>query len=711
MTTTELFQRSLLSAAITATLIPAARAQAPSDAPAELDPIAVYADTYRNTATKTALEPGETPQSISILDRQALEMRDSDSVAAALRYAPGVNTELRGGAVGRLDLFSIRGFINYQNYYDGLQLLYNDWNLQPQVDLRAVEQVEVFRGPTSVLYGSMPPGGMVNLIGRQPSTESFHKVEVATGSHNLREASFESTGQLGGSDLSYSLVGLGRSRDSQAVTAEEERLLLAPSLDWQVSADTLVNFNVYYQQDPEMGIYTTLPAAGLFRDNPNGRLEPDAFSGDANWNTFDKEVLMAGYKVNHNFTDNWTFLHNFRFTDAEALQRNTYSTALAADNRTLSRRAYFTDETSEGFTVDNQLSGLIRTGSVEHNLLVGVDYLQLDSRIRYEDTAAPSIDLFNPDHYQIDPGSFAISNTAYSSDFDLRKEQLGVYLQDQVRVGRWVLIAGARWDDFQATESGRKYGAPVDNTLEQDNIALRAGILHEFANGVSPYANYAESFEPLTGSDRNGNEFDPSTGEQVEIGVKYRRPGQAAQVDLALFRIHKENVPTRDPDGGPYDKIQAGEVRSQGLEVEASAQPLESLLVSLSYTYQDVEVTEDNSGLEGKTPVWVPEQMLSLWGDYGVLAGPLQGLTAGAGVRYIGEAELDAANTGKVPDATLVDLALTYELGHASASLQGAELGLSVNNLFDERYYSCFDSMNCWFGAERTVEASVSYTF
>lgn len=120
-------------------------AAADSNDPLELDTMTVYGETYRNTATKTSLEPGETPQSISVLDQQALEMRDADSVASALRYAPGVNTELRGGAVGRLDLFSIRGFINYQNYYDGLQLLYNDWNLQPQIDLKAVEQVEVFR--------------------------------------------------------------------------------------------------------------------------------------------------------------------------------------------------------------------------------------------------------------------------------------------------------------------------------------------------------------------------------------------------------------------------------------------------------------------------------------------------------------------------------------------------------------------------------------
>ena len=152
-----LLKPSLLAVAVGLASSPLVFAQ--SDEPMVLDTMTVYGETYRNTATKTALEPGETPQSISVLDQQALEMRDADSVATALRYVPGVNTELRGGAVGRLDLFSIRGFINYQNYYDGLQLLYNDWNLQPQIDLKAVEQVEVFRGPTSTLYGAMPPRG------------------------------------------------------------------------------------------------------------------------------------------------------------------------------------------------------------------------------------------------------------------------------------------------------------------------------------------------------------------------------------------------------------------------------------------------------------------------------------------------------------------------------------------------------------------------
>ena len=712
--------RTLLSLAIGLAIASTAQAQ---EAASEINELVIYGDTYRNTATKTALAPEETPQSITVVDREALEMRDADSVASALRYVPGVNTELRGGAVNRLDLFSVRGFINYQNFYDGLQLLYNDWNLQAQVDLSAVEQVEVFRGPTSTLYGAMPPGGMVNLIAKSPSTESYNRIELAGGSRNLVEATLESAGQLGDSDLSYSLVAATRSRDGQAEPSDEERHLIAPSVNWQVSDDTLVNFNLYYQKDPEMGVYTTLPASGLFLANPNGELATDAFSGDANWNTFDKEVLMAGYRINHNINDNWNFLQNFRYTDADAYQTNTYGTGLAADGRTLSRAAYLTDEAINGFSVDNQLSGRFETGNLEHNLLVGVDYTRLESDVKYEDTSfydasfnyfggAPSIDLFNPDHYQISSGTIDITDTLYSSDFTIDNKQLGIYLQDQVRLERLVMIAGVRWDDFEGTEKGTKYGAPVNVKLDQDYVSWRGGVLYELAGGLSPYINYAESWEPQTGSDRNGREFDPSTGKQYEVGMKYQSDSGVDMVNLALFRIDKENVPTRDPNGGPYDKVQAGEVRSQGVELEVLAQPLDNLLLSLSYTLQDVEVTRDNSGLEGRTPVWVPEQLVSAWADYGFYDGTLRGLTAGVGVRYIGEAELNATtNEGKVPDSTLVDIALRYDLGQAAAGFSGTTLGLSVNNLADERYYSCFDELNCWFGEERTVEASVAYSF
>ncbi|WP_148863647.1 TonB-dependent siderophore receptor [Marinobacter fonticola] len=717
MTTPSSFPRTLLSVAVALSFAPHAQAQE-GDA-VELDALTVYSETYRNTATKTALEPGETPQSMSVLDREALEMRDSDSVASALRYASGVNTELRGGAVTRMDLFNIRSFINYQNYYDGLVLLYNDWNLQPQIDLMAVEQIEVFKGPTSTLYGSMAPGGMVNLISKKPDAENYNRVEVATGSHDLKEGSFESTGQLGDTDLSYSVVGLARSKDGQAKTSEEERIMLAPQVDWRVSEDTLVNFNLYYQKDPDLGVYNTLPAAGLFQYNPNGKLPVDSFSGDANWDQYTREVTMLGYKINHRFTDRWTFLHNFRYTDASAYQENTYSTALGTDRRTLGRRAYLTDEETQGVTVDNQLSGLIQAGEFEHNVLIGVDYLYLDSNIQYEDAEAPTIDLFAPNYYQINPAALDFAASGYTSDFDLKKEQLGLYLQDQIRWNQWVFIAGTRFDHYRGTEKGIEYGAQIDRELEEDNLSSRAGMLYEFSNGISPFVSYSESFQPESGTDRFGNEFDPSTGKQWETGIKYAAPSGITTMSLAAFHITKENVEVRDPGGTAYDTLQAGEVRSRGIEFEAQTQPIENLRLSMAYTYTDAEVTEGNSEanagsvgvVEGTTPVWVPEHMASAWADYSFFDGVLAGLNAGMGVRYIGEAELDASNTDQVPDATLLDLALGYDLGYVSSTLRGASIGVSVNNATDERYYSCYDGLNCWFGAERTVEASLAYTF
>ncbi|OUR72526.1 ligand-gated channel protein [Methylophaga sp. 41_12_T18] len=676
-------------------------------------PLVVYSDTYRNTATKSALAPEETPQGITIIDRDTLDMRGVDSVSEALRYVPGVTTELRGGAVTRMDLFTIRGFTNYQNMYDGLQLLFNDWNLQPQIDSVAIEQVEVFKGPTSVLYGSMPPGGLVNLIAKSPTTESYNSVSASLGNQDLKEASFETTGQIADSDFSYSVVGLIRDKDGQAVTSEEQRRVFAPSVDWQLTDRTLINFNIYYQDDPSAGIYNTVPALGSVYKSSHGKLPTDFYAGDANWNTYERKVLLVGYKINHEFNDDWTFLHNFRYLDGDAYQENTYNNGLAADNRTLLRSAYLTDEQSIGFTVDNQLSGIVRHGDFEHNLLFGVDYSHLESDIKYEDTAGigtPSIDLYSPNNYLINPNSLSFY-PGYSSDFEIHKEQTGIYFQDQLRINSLVLLAGGRYDDFKNRTKGRQYSAQINNSESYHNFSGRLGALYEFDNGLAPFVSYAESFEPVSGNDRHGNQFKPTEAHQWEAGIKYSSADDASQITLSAFQITKENDVTRDPSGGPYDQIQTGEVESKGIELEINSQVTDQLFLMFNYTWLDMEVTKDNSGLEGKTPVWVAEQTASLWANYDVSSGSFAGLRAGLGIRYIGETELDAANTDTVPSYTLVDLALSYDLGQLDSSMRGTTVSATANNVFDERYYSCYDGNNCWFGAERTVEATVKYEF
>ncbi|MBW3691343.1 TonB-dependent siderophore receptor [Aeromonas dhakensis] len=706
---------TLVAATLSALLagpVQAAAAERPTQTRAD-ETLTVLGETYRSTATKTRLDPLETPQAISVVEGDTLEQRGVSSVSEALRYVPGVNTELRGGAVNRLDLFNIRGFDNYQNFYDGLLLQYNDWNLQPQIDPVAIEQLEVFKGPTSVLYGSMPPGGMVNLIAKRPQRESRHSVSVASGTGTLKELTLDSTGALN-DQFAYRLVGLARQKEGQAVTSEEERYVLAPSLDWQLSDRTLLNLNLYYQKDPQAGIYTTVPASGSVKSNPLGQLGSDTFLGDENWNHYSREVTLLGYKLSHDFNANWQLLQNARYMDASANQQNTYNAALAADNRTLARNAYLTNEESRGFVIDNQLAGKVQTGKAQHNLLLGVDYQYLDARILYRDTldySAPAIDIFNPNHQQIVPADLAFN---YQDNRTIRQYQSGLYLQDQVRLDRLVAIGGARYDRYRMdTDSRTLYQGAASNSLaqiDQDNLSLRFGALYELDHGLSPYVSYAESFEPVAGADKQGQAFKPATGRQWEGGLKFLSEDMSKSATLSAFHITKQNALVTDPANVYGPKLQTGEMVSKGVELEGRLDLTSRWDLALSYTRQQMEITRDTTSLQGKTPVWVPKQMASLWSNY-LPAGPLEGARLGAGLRYVGEAQLDAANTDTVPDYLLMDIAASYDLARLSQRLQGVEVSLSASNLFNKTYYSCYDQNNCWFGAERSVEARLKYAF
>ncbi|MCQ9085594.1 TonB-dependent siderophore receptor [Vibrio harveyi] len=705
------FHRSTLAVVVSALI--AGHAVADEDV-TQLETMTVLGETYRNTATKTSLEPEETPQAITIITKDEMDLRGVSTVSEALRYSSGVNTELRGGAVTRLDLFNIRGFINYTNFYDGLPLLFNGWNLQPQIDAAAVEQVEVFKGPTSVLYGNIPPGGMVNIIAKTPQSEPANTVSVSTGTNSLKEVNFDTTGQIGDSNVNYRIVGMVKQRDGQAETSEDERYLIAPSFDWQATDNTLVNVNVYYQNDPSAGIYTTVPAAGSVLDNPLGSLSPDTYLGDKNWNTYEREVLMIGYKILHDFNNNWQFLQNARYMTADSYQENTYNSPLAADNRTIGRNAYLTDEDSTSFVIDNQLSGYVAHGNFEHNLLLGLDYQYLDSDVKYKDTLGYSLtqDIFNPNHNQIDRDALKF---AYQQALDIKTKQLGVYFQDQLRYNNLVMIAGLRWDKYESdTNTVSDYlgtVTPSKEKLDENNVSFRVGALYELDFGLSPYLTYSESFEPIAGADASGKAFDPSTGHQWELGFKYAPLGGDVSGNLALFHITKKNAILTDPNNPYAPQYQAGEVVSQGAELEAKWQATPQADLTLNYTYINMEIKEDSYyHQEGKTPVWVPEQTASLWANY-YYEGTLTGLRTSAGVRYVGKTEMDAQNSDQVPDYTLVDLAASYELSAASQSLDGASVTLSASNIFDEEYYSCYDKNNCWFGAERSIEAKLEYKF
>lgn len=674
-----------------------------SEPTASLEEVISYGSSYRATSTKTSLTPMESPMSYEVYDRELLDSRQADSVSQALRYVAGVTPESRA-TVSVFDQYNIRGFESYYNYYDGLPLQTNSaWNLAPQVDAFATDAVEVLKGPTSVLYGSAPPGGMINQIARIPQETPEHQLRVRVGSNSLQELSLNSSDSLG-TDLAYRMVALKRSQDGQQRTTEEERMVLAPSVTWWATPDTEITVSLYYQEDPSLTPSTPLPYQ-VDGDTPDA----DAYSGDQNWSGVDREITMLGYKISHQLNDHVRLLQNFRHTSGNLLQKNTYNGGFVEGSESeMIRSAYRTDEVMKGVVVDNQLAWKLDAGASQHNLLFGVDYNRLVSSALYNDTLytdTPTIDLADPDYDQIDPSSLPLDN--YEEDHTIHQTQVGVYMQDEIHVNDLTLLAGLRWDKYFGQDQSDNlylgYAYSSTSRTSQTNLSKRLAAMYQLNDELGGYLNYSESFEPTSGSDSDtGDAFKPTTAHQWETGLKFQSDDNLTNATLALFDLRKQNVVVNSADY--TQKTQTGEIRSRGLELSANHWLTERLAIDANATWQSVEVTENElyPELEGNTPVWVADILASVWLDYHATGR----LVISGGVRHVGESQIDAANSDTVPGYTLIDMAAQWQAHDM------IKVGLSASNLANKAYVgACYDENNCWMGAERSLEASATISF
>ena len=666
---------------------------------------------YRSTATKSSLRPIDSPVSISVIDQELLQLRQAQTVSEALRYSSGVTTESRP-TITIFDQFTIRGFDTYQTFYDGLPLLSNNsWNLYPQVDSFATESLEILKGPASSLYGLVPPGGMVNQVAKYPKDEDETLVRAAVGSDNLFELGVDTTGQLT-DNARYRLVALGRKQDGFQDTTENERYTIAPSVTIDLTKATELTLSAYYQDDPEMVPSTPLPGVGTLYEAPYGKLDASVYAGDENWNSYSREVLMLGYKVNHEFNNDWSVLQKFRYTDADALQQNSYHSGEPTDGIYLTRSAYLTDEEIDGVTVDTQLAGFVQTGDVAHNLLFGLDYQNSDSTVAYRDTlttGTPVLDLSNIDNDLFDVSSLPLD--FYQEDHVIDIEQIGFYLQDEIRIDNFTFLLNGRYDQFESTDvaaneyAGFPYGSTTE--IDQNEFSGRVAAMYTFDSGWRMYANYSESFEPVSGTDSvTGEAFKPTTADQIEVGTKYISGDGATTFTGAYFVLTKQNVVVNTSDFAQY--TQNGEVESKGVELELNTRVTNALSLQANATFLDMEVTEDtlDPDVVGKTPVWVAEESASVWANY-FFDDALDGLMLGAGVRYVGETQVDKYNTDTVPSYTLIDAVLSYDMPQYDLKLTG-----SVSNLTDKEYVgACYDTNNCWYGAQRRFEIGIEKRF
>lgn len=668
-------------------------------------PVNSYIARRSASATKTDAAIMETPLSVHVVSREQIESQGAQQITQALRYTPGISADIRGD-ISRFDPLAFRGtgaVTDTFQYLDGLRLPRGVSYLIPQIDPYNLERVEVLKGPASVVYGQAPLGGIVSLVSKRPTPDAFGELVLVAGSQRKRQVAFDSGGALNeDGSLSFRLTALARESDTSVKLTEEARTSIAPSLTWEPDANTSLTVLSFYQHDPKGGFYGVLPSSGTILPNPYGAVSRDFFDGSPDFNQFDRTQAGIGYAFHHRFNEQWRVQQNLRYWRMTLEQSQVGTQGLRPDNHTLNRYAYWSTERLNAVNIDTSIQGVVDAGALRHQLVFGVDY----QRDRWEQTQgmglAPTLDILAPDYTQ------HITRPAASSSPDRTQRLLGLYAQDQVRLGRWNVLLGGRFDRAHIRNDNLLTRLYADQTFSR--FTWRAGVIHNFDNGLAPYASYATSFDPTVTANVYGSPFKPTTGRQYEIGVKYQPRGMDGMFSLAAFDLTQQNVLTRDPNSPLVNAtVQTGEVNSRGVEFEAKFSPVNGLNLIGGMVWMDPRVTRSNGPDLNRRPVSVARVTASAWVDYKLADGPLAGLTLGAGVRHVGAAYADPANTQKVPRYVVADAMVRYELAYLNPALKGMSAALNIANLSDRVYFTCNAANFCNYGQGRTFLATVKY--
>ncbi|WP_460427167.1 TonB-dependent siderophore receptor [Azotobacter armeniacus] len=697
--------------------------------PVELDGVTVVADrdspvgpdtgyTAKRTlaGTKTDTPLNEIPRSISITTEQQMRDRNVRTVSDTLHYTAGVQAD-SDGQDNRADRFSIRGFNQGANglYRDGNRVHssgYFEW----QVDPFLLERVEVLKGAASVLYGQNPPGGLVNLVTKRPTATRFGVIGVEYGSFDHKQMTLDMGGPLDDAGrILYRITALSQDKGNQVDHVNEERLLFAPTLTFDFTDDTALTLRASMQRDNSDPTKQFLPAEGSRFHTANGQIHDDVAVGDPRYEKFERDQYTFGYDFQHRFNDAWSFQQNLRYGHLDLEYRHMWAAGYRDDllqpgadpsRRLLIRGLSNADGHTDSLSVDNRLLYKWEGAWVQSTLLMGLDYQKLDlddKRYASSPRVLEPIDIYNPSYggkvTLVDRGLNPLTDDR--QDFRTRFDQLGLYLQEQVKLDdHWVFLLGGRYDKSRADLDNRTTG--VDKNIRDEEFTWNAGMAYLFDNGLTPYFSYSEFFLPVADLNTDtGEPFEPEEGEQWEVGLKYQPPGFDGSFNLALFEMTQSNVRTSGPGG---ITTQLGEVRSKGIEFEAVANVTERLSLTGSMTYLDMEITKSQDPSErGKTPSGVADRMASLWATYSFRGGPLDGLALGAGARYTGESWADDTESLEVPSRTLYDAMASY-------TWDAIKLQLNASNLTDKEYVSSCGSY-CFYGERRNVTASLTYSW
>ncbi|MEX1221124.1 MAG: TonB-dependent receptor [Idiomarina sp.] len=658
-----------------------------------------YHERNASTALRQNIPLLETPQSIFVINDALIKDQQSFRIDQILQNDSSV--QKANNFLGAYSSFQIRGFQlnNATNYLRNGRPFFN--LASPPVE--TLNRVEVLKGPSSVLYGTMAPGGIVNMAAKRASfTETTGFIKATVGSDNLRHIHLDTAGALNDDGTVRYRLNLVK-EDSENYREffngdafEVERQIGALALEWDLSDDTRITFDFDDTNDDR-------PQDSGLIASPQGLLDtPKQIIFTQPWSHYNSDVRNYTLVGEHYFNSQWSIKAGFSYQDYERDRYDQQYRGLDFDTGDLevrTRRRINRWDFANAFV---DVSGEVNAFGFKHQLLVGTEQTQVETdNNETERNEFYTTNIFDP-VFVPNPN---LDTRAQKNLADEKRK--AVFAQDLIHLAdQWRLLVGFRYDDVDYefyTEGG-----PVTFAQAATNLTPRVGLLYLPNPNSSVYATYSESFEPNgavgSGYDNEGEKLDPTMGEMTEIGYKWESLDGDFLFTTAAFQIERTGSPMENELGNLI--VQRGTQRHKGAEAAATGL-VGNWSLTASVMYLDAEFIEDqNPALIGNTPVSVPELTANLWAEYQFTDIPF---SLQAGWSYESDRPVDNANSFDLDSYHKVDIGAKYE--QPLNADNGLVYRLTISNLFDETYYKSSGLSDINWESPRQIRASIEYRF
>ncbi|MFY9479358.1 MAG: TonB-dependent siderophore receptor [Aquabacterium sp.] len=656
-----------------------------------------YQPKRATTATRTDAALRDVPQAIAVVPAQVLQDQLVRSIDEALYYVSGITQANTLG--GTQDAVVKRGFGANR---DGSILRDGVRTVLARNLTFTTDRVEVIKGPSSVLYGAMEPGGMVNMVTKKPQLSFAGQAALYASSFGGGGASADITGPIGDNGLAYRMIVDASRVDYWRNFGVNKQTVVAPSLAWY-GRDTYVRVSyehTEYEQPFDRGTVLDSRTGKPVDVDPKRRFD-EAYNrtiGDSDFFTVQAQhALNTAWKLNGTYSYNRN-----RYSDYQARP-----VSLNPVTGILTRRPDGTrGAESQMHVAQVNLQGQVNWAGLQHEILVGLDAENSDifRRDLIRGSNVGGFNIYNP-VYGVLPNSTTVDPA--TSDQSDKIEQQALFVQDAIRLNdQWLVNLGARWQRYdQVAGRGRPFvvGSSSDGTA----FVPRAGVVWQPNAVWSLYANYAESLNPQSSIGNVIGTLPPEEAKSLEFGAKLELP-RGVTATAAVYDIDKRNVVVRETIGGQVFARAVGGARSRGLEVDVAGQVGRHWKLIGNLAYTDAEVTDD--------PVFKGKQLPNVarvsGGVFATYEFPrlASGLwRAGAGVRHVGRRPGDSNNSFFNDSYEVADAFVSWDTAWSGRAVR---MQLNVKNLFDKTYVSSStNTVYMSFGEARQVVARVVVDF